>query len=554
MKKFEWHIDYDSKQHSVHAVKKVRSRYNVSNAIAKILLNRFSSMEEMDSFLDVSYENLQCPFLFKEMESAVKRILQAKERSEKVLIHGDYDADGITSTAMLKLYFRKLNIKHFAFLPSRSLGYGLCTRAVVHAIRRKYSLIITCDCGSNEHNQIAMAKSSGIDVIVLDHHCFSKRPDVYAFINPENNDYPFKHLCAGGVTFKFLQALNKYAPVDFDIRSFLDFVALATIADVVPMIGENRIMTKIGLKTLYNSENLGIRKLIDVCSLKNRNITADVIGYIVAPKINAAGRIASPLTALKLFTTTNETNAENISRKLANLNRKRMQIEQSIKDEAIKQAEEYAGDNFLVLSSNDWHKGIIGIVASTIVELYHKPVVIISNGYGSARTIKEVNLMDCLSKCTELFEKFGGHEMAAGLQIRAEKIEPFRLKINTIVNRRYEPYLKYDLKLHVSDISTTLLNDLNLFEPFGHSNNSLNFVLEDIRIASAKVTKNGQHLQLILAKDNKIFPAIGFWMADYKSKLTDPAQKIDLLFSLERGQLDNAQLVIKDLKVVNLDW
>jgi len=557
IKEFRWNKFSDATP-TKHALAKTRKSFKLSRIGAEILWRRGVTPSGMKKYLFGSYKDLYSPYLFKDMMKAATRILQAVRDQEKVMIHGDYDVDGITSTALLKMMFDNIGVTNVRpFCPTRAMGYGLSKSAVELAIKEKRTLLLTCDCGSNETGPLALARKNGIDVIVLDHHAFKKRPKVLAFINTREHFYPFDGLCGAGVVFKLMQAVNNEIPTYPE--QYLDFVALATIADSAPIMDENRILVKLGLKQMSLTQNTGLRNLLHVCGFLQRKITSEVVGFIIAPKINAPGRMSSPKIALDLFLTLDEKEAETKARKLAAINKKRIEKNHQIRDEAIQMVEElYQDDRFLVLSNDSWSKGIIGIVASTIVEIYHKPCCILSNGYGSVRTVPEFPLLEPLGECSAFFHRWGGHPMAAGVHVKKTKVDAFRKKINQIAEGKIPPkpvpYMIFDTKIRMRDVNMKLVEELERLEPFGLGNPLPYFVMEDVVIARNRITNDQQHLQLSFRKDGYLTSSVGFWMAPHHELILDPAQKFDVLFMLERHRDNYEQVIIKDLKEVPLNW
>jgi len=557
MREFDWKTTVvTTSKTKVSAIKK---QLGLGRVAAEILCRRgISSPSEALKHLQGDYQDLYDPYLLNDLSKAVERILRAKDRQETVFIHGDYDCDGITATALVKMMLENIGLTNsIAFVPTRELGYGLSKAAVVQAAQAGAGLVITCDCGSNETEAHAEAKSRGLDVIVLDHHSFSKRPDVYAFVNPGMGGYPFKELCGAGVAFKLVQAMDKHIPTH--PRYYIDLAAIATIADSVPILDENRIIVKEGLKLLQSTQNIGLSALLRASSLVGRKLTTETIGFIIAPKINAPGRISDPNLALELLLTLDPARAEELAKELVRINRRRMDINTQIRDQAVKMIEDqFQDDCFLVLQDDTWNKGVIGIVASTVVELYHKPCAIISNGYGSVRTVPEFHLMEPLALCSHLFERWGGHPMAAGLKIKTENIAAFRKRINEVAGevlpKKPRPSFKFDAMLKLRDVNDGLVGDLEKLEPFGQGNPTPLFVMEDVHVVRDRVTNDGQHLQLSLRQDKNLVSAVGFWMAGHSEQIQDPAQKFDLLFFVERSKYDSPQIMIRDIKEVNLVW
>lgn len=558
MREFDWR-PFRADRPKTSLVSKISKAFGIGRVAAEVLVRRgFSTSKTIHKYLHGGCKDLYDPFLFTDMNKAVGRLLLAKDRHESVFIHGDYDCDGVVGAALVKMLCDELELAAEAFVPSRALGYGLSREAVQGAIKAHHRLIITVDCGSNEHEALKLAKDAGIDVIVLDHHHFDQRPDVEVLINPNETCYPFSELCGAGVAFKLMQAVatqRKFCPEDY-----LDLVAVATVADAVPLVDENRILVKEGLERIKTSTNLGMHYLIKVSSLLHRKVNTEAVGFILAPKINAAGRIANPKIALDLLLTCDSKEADRLAHELARINKERMAINAQIRDEAIDMIEKYHKDDpFIVLSADGWHKGVIGIVSSTVVEIYHKPCAVIAQEYGSVRTVPEFPLLEPLRDCSDLFVRWGGHPMAAGLTIEKGNIGAFREKINSVARKmglpsNPMPRMTYDKKLKLREVSMELVEDLEKLEPFGQGNELPCFVVEDMNVARDRVTKDGQHLQLSIRQGNSLSSAVGFWMAHFSEMITDPTQKFDILFFLERSRYNTEQMMVKDLKEVKLDW
>lgn len=557
MRNFNWKPFIDKKPFK-KKVSSISKQFGLSKIASEVLIRRgFNNPDIIKKYLYGNYNNLYSPWLFKDMMAAVSILQWAKNKHKKIFIHGDYDCDGVSSTALIKNLCDDLGIKSIPYVPQRNMGYGLSKRAVNYAIEKKTDILITCDCGSNEISAINHARRNGLMIIVLDHHHFDKRPKADAFINPEELYYPFKDLCAAGVAFKLIQAMAEREKNIYP-ENYLDIVAVATIADAVPLIDENRILVKEGLKRI-KTLNTGIHHLIKASGLLHRKITPEVVGYIIAPKINAAGRIDNPQKALDLLLEIDPQKTDKIAHNLVKINKQRMAINDKIRDEAIDMVEKYFKDDpFLVLSADGWHQGVIGIVASTLTEIYNKPTIIIAKEYGSARTIPEYSLLEPLKECEDLLVKWGGHPMAAGITIKKKNITAFRKKINKIAEKvlpsHSDPVIRYDSKLKLKDIDFNLVKELEKLEPFGQGNILPKFVIEDINIARDRITDDGQHLQLSIKQGNNLTSAIGFWMSPLSELLKDPAQKFDVLFYIGRNKYNTEQIILKDIKEVKLNW
>ena len=558
MRNFDWRPIYTEPIRKAH-IARLRKELRISRVASEILIRRgFRNVSDARKYLFSEYRHMYDPYLFPDMAKAVARLRQAQEKNEKILVHGDYDCDGITATALVIYLLQDMGIHGEPFIPTRDLGYGLSKTGVQAAIDIGATLLITCDCGSSERLAHSMAQKAGIDVIVLDHHTFQKRPKVFAFLNPMDPAYPFSELCGAGVVLKLMQAMAKQLPGIYP-ENYLELVAMATIADASPLVDENRIIVKEGLKRMNSTSNTGLNRLLKVSSVLHRKMTTEIIGFIIAPKINAPGRIDDPRKSLNLLLAQDPEEADRLAHELARINKARMELNNRIRDEAIQMVEEnYQNDCFLVLSNDSWHPGVIGIVASTMVELYHKPCAIISGGYGSVRTVPEFGLIEPLAECEDLFVRWGGHPMAAGLAIRKRSISLYRDRINQIAARTLSPnpipYMRYDSKLALKNMTIDLVSDLEKLEPFGNGNPPPRFVVEDVNVARKKVTKDGQHLQVSLRDRKSLVSAIGFWMAHADVVIRDSAQKFDAMFSLQRGKYGNVQMEIHDFREVQLEW
>ncbi|MDD5090853.1 MAG: single-stranded-DNA-specific exonuclease RecJ, partial [Candidatus Wallbacteria bacterium] len=501
------------------------------------------------------------------VSEAVCRIKKAVADNEKILIYGDYDVDGITSIALLYNFFLKLGKRVDYFIPDRQfMGYGLNFESLDRISSEGYKLIITVDCGISNIEEVRRANSLGIDVIITDHHePIAELPPAAAVINPKKpgETYPFKSLAGVGVAFKLFQRLL----YDFDfsdhfIYSNLDIVALGTIADIVPLVGENRIIARYGLKKMRKSDNLGLNALIRVAGVSADEIESSDVAFVLAPRINACGRIDDPRLAVRLLTTEDKEEAAFLAKKLDEINRKRQQIEAGIMEEAESQIRECHLDEYsgLVLHSDRWHAGVIGIVTSKLKEKYYRPVILISvesgTGRASARSITGFALHRELAECSELLEKFGGHEMAAGFTIKNENISRFIEKFQTLITRNLgenlpDPVLSIDRELDFSDISHDLISQIDILAPFGMGNPQPLFITRDVRLIDAGlVGSNQRHLKLKVNSSSKTFGCIGFNLADHFSSLNPGHQNIDIAYHLSLNNYHDEpviQLKIKDL-------
>jgi single-stranded-DNA-specific exonuclease len=521
------------------AVEKLTGLLNCHPAIASILVNRkIASPEDALNFLSVSLNHLRLPFTLKDMDVAIHRIVKAITHNEKILIFGDYDVDGITATTILLKFFRSAGADVSYYIPHRiTEGYGLQSSHITTcALAKKINLIITVDCGSGSHDAVTAAKAAGIDVIITDHHMVTDTlPPAVAVINPKRYDCPsgFDDLAGVGVAFYLLVCLRKElreqnfwkSRPEPNLKNICDLVALGTLADMVPLTNDNRILAKTGLDIMGSSPRPGIKALMEVCGINKRTVDSDDVIFGLAPRLNSAGRIDHASMAVELLATKNMDHASQIARSLNHMNQKRRSMETQI----LAQIENHLTvnpsllqKNTLVLAHRDWHLGILGIVASRVMKKYFCPVVLISTadgiGKGSARSIPGVNLYDGLCACAGDLESFGGHAMAAGLKIKTEKIDRFESNFENFVDDITNPddfiskvYIDYELGF--DDISEDFIDEIESLNPFGAGNPEPIFMAGNITVVSSKIV--GKHHRRMLLKQSggktdKTFHAIHF--------------------------------------------
>ncbi len=444
-------------------------------------LRGYQSAAQIQKLLFPSLDALYDPFLMKGIERSSKRILSAIAKGETILIHGDYDVDGVTGAALLSRMLEKLNAKFIAFLPNRKIdGYGVSLAAVHLAKEKNVSLFITVDCGITAFEEAKTAREYGIDVIIIDHHRIHEGgvPEAFEIINPlqESCSYPFKELSACGLAFKLAQALLGKGAYEF-----LDLVALSCVCDVAPLTDENRILIYFGLQRLSKRSQLGIKSLCESAGLKRQKLATSDIGFILGPRINASGRMSSPDNALKLLTTADPKEAGELAQILETENKKRQQTERALTKQAIQKVEReinFNRDRIIVVFDDGWHEGVIGIVAQRLVEHFARPAVVIAvdgeKGKGSGRSIKGFHLFNAFQHCEELLEQFGGHELAAGLSIHRDQLQAFRQKINdyarTLPPEALIKRIRVDLEISFQDLSPRFVKELVLLEPHGPAN------------------------------------------------------------------------------------
>jgi len=523
MKK-EWQI----LQPGIHLVEKLCEILNCHPAVASILINRnVSSTEDISNFFNTSLSRLSPPFSIKDMDVAVDRISAAIERKEKILIFGDYDVDGITATTILLEFFRSAGADASYYIPHRiTEGFGLKTDHISnYALPNGINLIITVDCGSDSHDAVKAAIDAGIDVIVTDHHIISDTiPPALAVVNPKRNDCPsgFHDLAGVGVALYLLICLRKkLRDTNFwqnrpepNLKRYCDLVALGTLADMVPLTYENRILSTAGMRMIRSTGRPSLNALIEVCEINKHTIDSDDIAFYLAPILNSAGRIDHASTAVELLCASDTQTARKIAHSLNRLNQNRRSIENTILTQVndhLKNNPHLLLKNTLVLAHRNWHLGILGIVASRIMKKYFRPVVLITTadgiGKGSARSIPEINLYEGLSACADDIETFGGHSTAAGLEIKAGKIDRFKIHFENVVNRMakssvFKPKIAIDYKLDFADISNKLMDELESLKPFGTGNPAPLFMTENVRIVSSKIVGQN-HRSMVLDQSGK---------------------------------------------------
>ncbi|MDU4861375.1 MAG: single-stranded-DNA-specific exonuclease RecJ [Terrisporobacter othiniensis] len=560
----KWTLKHKGKVKETELSKKI----NISPEISQILNNRgINDEKDAEIFMNPSLEYLRDPFLMKDMKKATERIKKAIENKEKIYIYGDYDVDGVSSTSILYIYFKSIDYPVKYYIPNRlEEGYGINEEAIRKISNDGCDLIITVDCGITSVNEVGLANELGIDVIITDHHeCQSDVPDAYAIVNPKQDDcnYPFDMLCGCGVAFKMIQALTDEEEFKTSMFDYLEVVTLATICDIVPLIDENRIIVKNGLKLMKEGKNLGLRELIKVCGIETSKIGSSHIGYSVGPRINASGRLGHSYLGVQLFTTDLEDEAKEIANILEAKNIERQMIESKMYKEAedvISSSENYKDDKVLVVAKEGWQHGIIGIVASKLTEKYYKPTILLTiedgEATGSARSIKGFSIFDALVSCKDLMNKFGGHEQAAGLALNAENIEELRKRVNKIADYNLNKddlieNIQVEYELEEESATLDLVDNLHKLEPFGLSNPSPRFIMRDLLLTKIyKMGKNKQHLKLI-CENEKSYECVGFNMA-YLAENFQEGDKIDVLFQVDENNFNNdrkVQFLLKDIRL-----
>ncbi|MEM9237136.1 MAG: single-stranded-DNA-specific exonuclease RecJ, partial [Verrucomicrobiota bacterium] len=505
------------------------------------------SGDDLESFLRPRLRDLGDPLEIGEMAQAVERIFEAVDRGEKVVIYGDYDVDGVSSIALVRRVLRAYGLDPRPFIPKRGPeGYGLSQAAVARMMEEgeKPDLLIAVDCGTVSVDEIAALRADGIDVIVVDHHepGPSGRPDVSALVNPKCGGGP-TYLCAAGVCFKLGHAMLKARPIeDFDLKELLEVVAVATIADIVPMVGENRLMVRHGLKRLPNTLNPGLKALQEVSGMNGRATSMDV-GFRIGPRINAAGRMDVPEDALATLLTDCRRKAREMADRLEDYNRARQKLEGQIRQEALEMLRERHDpekDGVIVLGSRNWHPGVVGIVASRLMRQFHKPTFVIAIdehgvGKGSGRSIEGVSLVEAINATRHLLVAGGGHDMAAGISVHEDQLDEFRKEFGEFVmkqtdEQQRQPRLYVDAEIPLSDLSLDFLKEYELLQPFGNGNPQPIFMSRGVHLSLPPVHMKNQHLRLHFRQGYHEQDAVYFGGGEVD--LPDPPW--DIAFTIDR--------------------
>ena len=543
-------------------VNKICKENNLSTLLGSILVSKqVDSEEKIRLFLNPTREDFHDPFLMPDMEKAVQRILNAIKEQHKTIIYGDYDVDGITSVTVLKKYLEERGLEVGTYIPNRlNEGYGLNKEAVKKIADQGYTLIITVDCGISCIEEIEYANELGIEVIVTDHHEPGEEiPKCLAVIDAKRKDnhYPFNQLAGVGVVFKLIQAISIKLNLDAkEYLKYLDIVCVGTISDIVPLVDENRVITKLGLKLVERTKNIGLKTLLDSTGYKEINSTT--ISFGIAPRINACGRMGEEIEALHLFLTNDLQEAKQISEKLNKYNTERQEIEKQIFKQALELVENEEEKSCIVLGKEGWHHGIIGIVASKITDIYFKPSILIcfegKEGKGSGRSIPGFDLHDAVMNCNTYVEKFGGHSMAIGINVKKENFEKFKKEFETYTQNSHIndiiPIIKIDREVDIRKINIQDIKDLKLLEPYGEANKMPLFLIKNLKIQAIRTLSEGKHIKLKLGIDNYIIDAIGFNMGNIADKYLI-GDKVDVVGSLEINEFggnENIQINLKDMR------
>ncbi len=546
----------------------------VDYPVANLLVQRnISTFEDAKKFFRPDLADLHDPFLMKDMAKAIERIERAIAKNEKILIYGDYDVDGTTSVALVFTFFEKIHRQIGFYIPDRyGEGYGISYKGIDYAESNGYSLIIALDCGIKAIEKIEYAKKKHIDFVICDHHTSDATiPDAVAVLDPKRHDctYPFKELSGCGVGFKLIQAYCLKNNISEEtIYPYLDLVVVSIASDIVPIVGENRILAHFGLKHLNANPRSGLKAIINTSGLDGKGITIDDIVFKIGPRINAAGRINTGKSSVDLLISCDASLAADMSGVINDFNNTRRSIDSTITQQALKMistSKELQNKKSTILFNPEWHKGVVGIVASRLTESYYKPTIVLteSNGFitGSARSVAGYDLYKAIESCSGLLENFGGHMFAAGLTLKKENFKAFTQMFeetvcDTILNEQMIPNIEIDMELSLKDITPKFYRIIKQFEPFGPENMSPVFMSENVVDdgTGKEVGTTKEHLKLSLLQEDepfKPYPAIGFNMAQ-KFKHIGKGKPFDICYCIDENEYrgnTTLQLRIKDLKV-----
>lgn len=551
---------WNVKKYDKDKIDELRQKYGISEMLAKLIISR--EIEDIDMFLNGTLDDLKDPYKMKDMDKFVKRVVQAIDKNEKICIYGDYDVDGITSITIMYKFLTSIGADVMYYLPDRLLeGYGLNKKALDSIKEEGAKLVITVDCGITAVDEVNYAKGIELDMCITDHHeCADVLPDAICIVNPkQKDDNTFSMLAGVGVAFKCITALAKKYNLSYDSYiKYLDIVALGTISDIVPLVDENRIISKYGLEMMNDTKNVGLKSLLNIINFKK--VDSTMVSFGMAPRINACGRMGNARVAVELLLEKDKQKADDLAMKLNNQNTKRQQVEKKIFQAAEKMIKKDHLDlkNSIVLYNENWHNGVIGIVASRLVNIYYKPVILLTkeNGVvrGSGRCPVDFSLYDTLTKCKDLLIQFGGHELAAGLSIEEDKIQEFTDKFEEVITKSIvgEPkqIIPVDERIDYRNLNIELLKDINTLRPYGQSNKEPIFMYKGLKVKSIRTIKEDKHLKLTLRDDKYQIEALAFSQGNRRDELR-LGDKIDVLCNVDINTYTTPrtiQLVLQDFK------
>ncbi len=554
-----------------YAVKSLADSLNFSEVLARLLIHRnINNFSESKFFFRPTIDSIYDPFLMDGMENATTRVIKALTENQSICIYGDYDVDGTCSTALMYMFLKELGANVEYYIPKRlTEGYGISLSGIDYVKSRNVSLLISVDCGITAVEEVEYANELGIDLIICDHHQPKEQiPKAFAVLDPlkPNCNYPFKYLSGAGVAFKLAQGVSeRIGKRDLPLQ-YLDLVALAGAADIVPLIDENRVLVKEGLNLINNNPRPGIEALIEISKLSPGSLSSGQVVFTIAPRINAAGRLGDAERAVELFITKDKSKAKEFANILESENYERRKIDEDTLDEALNIIENSLDLDVeipIVLHQESWHAGVIGIVASRLVEKYYRPTVMLTTvdgvAKGSARSIANFNIYEALEKCKDVLIHFGGHKAAAGLAVEIEKLDKFKQKFSQVVSESMSfddlsPEINIDSQLKFSEITPKFLRIIDQFAPFGPGNMRPVFLSEGVEISGTPRIVGNNHLLTSLKQNgsDKVFDAIGFNMGEYYDLIKNNHHQIDVVYSIDKTVRDGRsfpQFRFKDLKV-----
>ncbi|HRP02900.1 MAG TPA: single-stranded-DNA-specific exonuclease RecJ [Candidatus Kapabacteria bacterium] len=548
-------------------VQELAKSLKISKSLAFVLAVRgYTNIHDVAQYFKPSLDDLHDPYLMDHMGIAVDRIIRAIRNQELIWVHGDYDVDGTASTSMICRFIKEIGGNIEYYIPDRfEDGYGLSKKSIKFGYDKGAKILLTVDVGITSYEQLDYAKELGLDTIVCDHHePGPTMPQAYAILDPfkPNCHYPFKPLAACGVTFKLIQAITQKLNIQHKAYEYLDFVAISSAADMVPLVGENRILVHFGLKLLNENPRPGLHGLIHCTGLKLGDITASNIVYAVAPLINAAGRLGDAKRSVEMMLQNDENSAFRIAQVLEDENRKRRVFDQKTFEEAIPIADDFikkSKPHCLVVYGANWHAGVIGIVASRLVDRYNLPSVLLTNidgiAKGSARSISDFDIHTALKQCEDLLLEFGGHKHAAGLSLKVENIDEFRRRFEIIARENIpaellKPEIVVDAELRLNDLSPQFLSTLNKFAPHGFANNKPVFYSKGVKSVNGIKMIGNNNIRFRAIQNNFVIDALGINLAD-KAHFCTNGKPFSILYNLEMSNYNNhksPQLFIRDIK------
>ncbi len=545
---------------------------NISGVLAELLIQRgVTNFLESKNFFRPSLEDLHDPFLMDGMEEASIRTIEAITCNQKIVVYGDYDVDGTCASSLMYMFLKNLGADVEVYIPNRlSEGYGISKEGIDFAKEHNTELIISVDCGITAVDEVDYANSLGIDTIICDHHQpKEKLPEAYAILDPlkPGDNYPFKYLAGAGVAFKLARAVGDRVGKKELAMNYVDLVALASAADIVPLIDENRILVRAGLDMINENPRPGISALLQIARMTHGNLSSGQVVFTIAPRINAVGRLGDAMRAVALFTSQDHDEAREIASVLESENLERRKIDEvtfSYALDLIKDKVDFKTDKAIILHGEDWHPGVIGIVASRLVEKYNLPSIMLTTidgvAKGSARSIQGFDIYQALEACKDLLVQFGGHKAAAGLEIEVDKIDEFRRRFNEVLNKQLSdndivPEIDIDAEIHFSEITAKFIRILDQFAPFGPGNHRPVFLARDVKWVNGPRIVGRNHLIGMLKQENsdKVFDSIGFNLGGMMNEVVDKNKILmDIVFTIDKFyKWDKAfpQLKLKDIRI-----